>query len=138
MFLSRVLVIFCVKKVPGIVKYYFFTIKVGPIDVTHKCQHFFQSSKYFLKALYGMGFSSFHEFCFMASIESKRVTRATTVVSRTQIVLPRIWPFLMAFPTQTLQKGQKVFCIDLLSLWNEFVMHQTTNIQENHEHHLDF
>ena len=83
-FLSRVLVLFCVKKVPGIVKYYFSVFKVGPIDATRICQHCFQSSKYFLKPLSGMGFSSFHEFCFMATIESKQVPRATISVSRTE------------------------------------------------------
>ena len=35
-----------------------------------------QSLKHFLQVLSGMSFSSFHEFCLMASMESKRVPRS--------------------------------------------------------------
>ena len=42
------------------------------------------------------------------------------------------------FFTQTLQCSRILFFINHLSLWNEFVMHQTTNIEENNEHHIDF
>ena len=122
---------------------------------------FFQSSKHFLEALSGIVFSFLHGSCFMASFETKRVPWSCNFSSgngkKSQAAKSdeyRGWwmvffAFLAWHSVTTVAPydgtllsreihGQIVFFIDRLSLWNEFVMHQTTNFRKNNKHYLDF
>ena len=46
--------------------------KYSPLDIIHLCQRFFQSSKHFWNAIFGMAFSSFSDSVLISSMLPKR------------------------------------------------------------------
>lgn len=55
-----------------------------------------------------------------------------------QVVFPQFRSYLTDCFVQTPYDGQIVFCIDFLTRWKEFLVHNTAIIKENREHDLDF